>query len=812
MAARAAGREHELRRTRAMKIPSHAFPLLAIALGATLLGSTSAPCAFGQTSTGPDGTLPSSETVRSLLMNNWTDSLAVHYARQLSPADPHLFGPYLAGLHSAIDWPVNQIDGATAFIRTEIIDADGASPGSERPPALCESSGEAKGDDAPADPGLRYSYPSVMCFDDGGVLNVEYVREAERALPIQIEKAYAMAPNRRFLVVRYTLINNVPAEQNKSVRVRFAEVTDLNNKAALDHEESQEDLVETGINEPKPGQPIQFMRAQWHPELNAWIANMQASNGTFLVFGAFQDMDRHRVFAPASDEIEFDRAIASEMDAFDQADLAANVDEQTARDLALALWNQGEIEPAGRRQYSFFYAVASSLEDAQQLARQAREPPTAPEVWFNETRSAYQNWLQQGRQFETQDPALRKALDRGLVTIKQSQQPAFGSIVAATNPAYGFKVWPRDSSITALGLAASGHLDEAVKLYRWMASVQENGSQEQYPAGTWYSNYGYWARKRPKTFVEPEWDSLGLFAIGVYHTWRLLNERDPQAALKFLTDPLEGVAESPGSVYEAVRRSADYISNSVNEHQFGPGDHSIWEEQFQWNTFTQVTYASGLNAARFLAEAVGETDRANTWLDSGNRILTVIYRPASAQPCAGLFNDGEQRWNRATSIDCTRDDRIDASSDLAWVFGLVHATDERAASQRDAVLSRLTPGEDDIGIARYEGDEFYHDSEFSPGGPREATEQMSSWPQMDMYVGMLEHWRGLDATALQRLQWYASVTNVGYMPPGEAVDWPTNRPLPSTAAEPVTGAWYALGLLNYLNLFDPRLPPLEPKP
>jgi hypothetical protein len=83
---------------------------------------------------------------------------------------------------------------------------------------------------------------------------------------------------------------------------------------------------------------------------------------------------------------------------------------------------------------------------------------------------------------------------------------------------------------------------------------------------------------------------------------------------------------------------------------------------------------------------------------------------------------------------------------------------------------------------------------------------------MDMYMAMLEHWRGLDDIALQRLQWYVRATNVGYMPPGEAVDWPTDRPLPSTSAEPVTASWYALALLNYLNLFDPRLMSLQSPP
>ncbi len=795
------------------KTLSYTSLLAAIAL-ATASVSVSVPTvAFGQTSGEAEGTPPSSETVRSLLMNNWTDSVAVHYARQLYAADSHLFGPYLARLHGAVDWTTNQIDGATAFFGAEVLDEGGAASseqptGPERPMTLCESSGEVRGDDAEADPGVRQSYPSAMCFDDGGILHVEYLRETERGLPIQIEKSYAMVPNERFLVVRYTLTNNIPLEDDTSVRVRFTEVVDLNNKGALDHEESAERLVETGLHEPQFIEPVNDIQARWHPEVNAWIADMSAANGTFLVFGAFQEMDRHRAFGTVTDQMPFDFAVGPEMDTVDQPDPPENVEELSGWDVGLAMWDEVVLGPTGTQQYAFFYAVTSSPEEAQAVAGQARGPMTA-DHWFNETGAAYQAWLQGGRQLETPDAGLAKAYTRALITTKQSQQPEFGSFVAATNPAYGFKVWARDSSVTALGLTAAGHLDEAVKFYRWMASVQEDGSREEFPTGTWFSNYSYWIRKSPKHFVEPEWDSLGLFMIGVYHTWRLLNEQDPQAAREFLTGPLERLDQGPTSVYEAVSRAAEFVETNLTEHGFGPADHSIWEEDFQWNTFTQATYGSGLNAARLLAGEMGETDRASEWLDGVHRVLEAIHRPDSAQPCPGLWNDAEERWNRATFPDCSRDDRVDASSDLVWVFGLVDAADERAMSQRDAVLSTLTPGNDDIGIARYEGDNFYFESPFSPGGRMEASAEMPSWPQMDMYMAMLEHRTGLEEIALERLQWYVRVTNVGYMPPGEGVDWPTDRPLPSTASEPVTGAWYILGLLSFLDLFDPRLPPLE---
>jgi hypothetical protein len=786
----------------------------ALALASASVSAMLPHVAAGQIDRNAANTLPSSETVRTLFMNNWTDSLAIHYARQLHAADPEQFGPYLAAVHSAVDWPMNQIDGATAFFGAEVLDQSGSASGGqltgpERPPTLCESSGEVKGDDLAADVGERQSYPTAMCFDDGGIMHIEYLRETERGLPIQIEKTYAMVPNQRFLVVRYTLTNNIPREDNRRVRVRFAEVVDLNNKTSrIDHEEARDRLVDTGLHEPQPGQAVKDMQARWHPEVNAWIADLSAANGTFIVFGALQDMERHRAFATVSDQLPFDWAIAPEMGTVDQDNPPENVDESTGWDLGLSLWDEVVLDPAGMQQYGFFYAVTSSIEDAQKIAAQAREP-MATGHWFDVTRSAYQDWLKKGRQLQTQDEGLEKAYTRALVTTKQSQQPAFGSFVAATNPAYGFKVWPRDSSVTALGLTAAGHLDDAVKFYRWMASVQEDGSQQMFPRGTWFSNYSFWVRKRPKHFVEPEWDSLGLFTIGVYHTWRILNEQDPQMARKFLTDPLERLDQGPTSVYDAVTRAADFISSSINTNNFGPADHSIWEEDFQFNTFTQVTYASGLNAARLLAEGMGQSDRVSQWRGGAQRVLEAIHRPASAQPCPGLWNDAEGRWNRATFPDCTRDNRLDASSDLGWVFGLVDANDQRVTSQRDAVLAKLNPGNDGIGIGRYEGDEFYHANPFSPGGTFEASAALPSWPQMDMYLAMLEHWRGLDDIAFRRLQWYARATNVGYMPPGEAVDWPTDRPLPSTASEPVTAAWYMLGLLNFLNVFDPRLPSLE---
>lgn len=155
-----------------------------------------------------------------------------------------------------------------------------------------------------------------------------------------------------------------------------------------------------------PVRQINDIHAQWHPEVNAWIVDMSAANGTFLVLGAFQEMDRHRSFETVSDQIEFDRTVESEINALDRPDWPYDLDDLTARDLGLALWKEITLDPGSRQQYSFYYAVASSAEEALSVAQQAREPTTA-DAWFDETQNAYEAWLQKSTPVETPDAGLR---------------------------------------------------------------------------------------------------------------------------------------------------------------------------------------------------------------------------------------------------------------------------------------------------------------------------------------------------------------------------------------------------------------------
>jgi GH15 family glucan-1,4-alpha-glucosidase len=143
---------------------------------------------------------------------------------------------------------------------------------------------------------------------------------------------------------------------------------------------------------------------------------------------------------------------------------------------------------------SFYYAIGSTQAAAESAADTARAQTA--DYWFGQTSTAYTNWLNSGTRVSMSDAGLNTAFDRSLVINKQAQQPQYGSWPAATNPAYAYKVWVRDSAVTAMGLDATGHLPEAEKYWNWMASVQNTD-------GTWHTNYSVWQANQWISFVEP---------------------------------------------------------------------------------------------------------------------------------------------------------------------------------------------------------------------------------------------------------------------------------------------------------------------
>lgn len=687
-------------------------------------------------------TNPAARSATSFWMNNWSNIVGIHMASKLSPADTGTYGPRLAELHYSGDWATNQLNDATGFFRDET------------------GGTVTKYNNA-------HNFDSEAWMESDGTLTVRYLNYSGAGVPVQITKQYAMVPNQNFLVVKYTFQNLT----NSARTFNFLEQAHLNNKT----------LGNTTPN---------YQHGWWDSTRNALGTDMSQSGQFYMELGALQTMDSHQVGDDANSNPT--NANSAPWYQFDANGALLNTGDLWTQRLDLGFQKSLSLAANGSANLSFYYAIGSTQAAAEATADTARAQTSA--YWFTQTATAYTNWLNAGKRITMSDTGLNTAFDRSLIINKQAQQPAFGSWPAATNPAYSYKVWVRDAAVTAMGMDATGHLNEAEKYWNWMASVQLTGDSGVLHAGNWYTNYSVWQANQSISFVEPEHDAIGLFLVGVYRHYNALKATNPTAATTFLN-----------GVWTAVTRAGDFIKNNVGTNGFGPYDASIWEESpLEYNTFTQATYAEGLNAASYLATEKSDTTRATNYLSSAQTIKAATTRSYTASPNRGLWNDTNRYFNRAVNTDGTARTLVDSSSNLLWVFGMVSATDSKALDHRIKVLSTLT--HDTWGIARYQGDEFYHSSVYSPGGTNEAGAAEPVWPQMVMYAAMQEHWAGNDTWALQRLQWYASRTGRGFVTPGEAVDWTNGQPLISTAAEPVTGAWFQIATLNYLNQFDPRLP------
>lgn len=687
-----------------------------------------------------------SETTRSLYLNNWKNLVAiwqdafVNQATAVNADGPGLYElRYYDGTASG-NYNTNLIRNYSTFLRDETAQVSYTT-------------------------GSKFS--SSGYFDQGGVLVNTYRSYDGAALPVTLSKQYAFVPNEQFLVVRYDLTN--PGDSARTVDL--LDMLHIRN--------------ETGAN----------VSAAYSAGDHTVRYDLSGAGLPYLAHGVLstEALSGYQV----ADDTQSTGTAGSPWHSFNANGSLNGNGSVTCADISSGLSAAVTLAP-GQTQTLYFYVAAAGTEDALNAAI-AKVTNASGDHWMETTRSAYAAWLAEGRTPELGEDKLNDAYKSISVFMKQSIVPGtnadgnvrFAAFPATTNPsAYSYKVWARDSAVTAMGLDATGHLREAENYWTWLADRQittDEGSWKK--PGTFWTCYWVWDNG-PVSFVEPEFDSIGMFLVGAYRHYEQLTGSAKTAFLE--------------KIWPAYRRSADYVLNNITDAGFGPADCSIWEEQNEYNAFTQALYVAGLDAAQHMAAAKGLQEVADLYNGGASTIRTAILRDDTASP-KGLWNTESQRFNRAVNLDGTANTTYDSSSDVLISYGVVDAESSRAKSHIDGILENL--GHDTYGVARYENDGFYHRMPWDPGG-NEAYEDEPSWPQMAMWIAMYELQSGYKAyrtNAYRRLQWFVDRTAEGYMPQGECFSNITRKPHLSTMCEPITGAAYLMAALAYDGQFDMRI-------
>lgn len=694
------------------------------------------------------------ESARSLYLNNWSNLVFLWKDSYLNSETSVLGdGPGLYELrfyegNSTDDYDQNQIDNYSTFIRNET-----------------DSTKYMNGE----------KFRSTGYFGTDGILYNEYQTYDGDYLKPEITKAYAAVPDENFIVTKYTIKNTYSSQKT----FRILDMLKVNNEG-------------TGN-----------ISASYNTTDNYATIDMTNSNQYVIAHGTLESsIDGYQV-ADDSDTTTTSNT-CSPWITFDNDGTLKNNGSVSASDISTAFVK--EVTLAAGAETSFYFYVAIGEDTTELSSAVSAVEAQSGSYWMSHIASDYSSWLAEGKSTSFSDTKLNDAYDAISITIKQSTVPGsytdgtdtihkFAAMPAATNPsAYSYKVWARDSAVSAMALDASGHLDEAENYWYWLADRQIKTDQGSWKKpGTFWTCYWIWDNSSV-SFVEPEYDSIGMFLVGAYRHYEALPTAQEKA------DFLDGI-------WTSYRLSAEFVRTNIDSNGFGIADCSIWEETTEFNGFTQALYIAGMDAAQMMATAKGETSDADNYNGAAATMRSAVQRDSTATT-RGLWDVSEARYNRAVTTSGAENTLHDSSSDVLISYGVIDAESSRAKSHIDSIMTYLQ--HDEYGIARYDDDGFYHDKPWDPGGD-EALESEPSWPQMSMWVAMYEIQSGIDsykANAYRRLNWFVDRTAKGYMPQGEAVSNVTKKPAISTMVEPITGAAYIMTALAYENQFDMRvLPP-----
>lgn len=696
-----------------------------------------------------------SETTRGVYMNNWKDTVFLWKETKVNPAQSLLRdGPSIYEIRhyekSRYDnYDRNEIKNYSMFIRNET-----------------DNKVYTSGD----------KFRAKGYFGDDGIFYTEYESYNGEKLSPNISRDYLAIPNKNFMVVRYSIKNNA----NSQKTFKILDMLHVDNTSRKN------------------------ISATYDSSKKTTIIDMSASGQYYIAHGTLESsIDGYQV---ANDKTTNKSSKdCSPWHTFNHNGSLNNNSSVNTRDISTAFTKSVTLQANESKEVYFYVAIGNDQADIDNSINTVTAQNGT--YWMNYMATQYSNWLNEGKTTNFENQKLNDAYDNISVALKQSIVPGtytkdgeekvkFAALPAATNPAaYSYKVWARDSAVTAMGLDASGHIDEAEKYWHWLADRQIKTNQGSWKKpGTFYTCYWIW-NNNPVSFVEPEYDSIGMFLVGAYRHYLKLQE---PAKTDFLN-----------KIWPSYKLSADFVKNNVQNNGFGIADCSIWEEQIEYNSFTEGLYVAGLDAAQEMARAKGLQKLSDNYNGASSTIRSAIQRRSSdVKP--GLWNEGGRYYNRAVNMNNTPRTTVDSSSDILVTYGVVDMMSKRAYDHYRKITNTIS--HDTYGVTRYQGDTFYTGkNSWDPGGV-EAFEDEPSWPQMTMWVAMMEMFSGYDSlynNALRRLEWFVDRTGLGYVPQGEAVSNVTLKPCVSTMIEPITGAAYIMTALAYEKQFDMRIIPYQ---
>ncbi|MGC9179601.1 MAG: glycoside hydrolase family 15 protein [Vulcanisaeta sp.] len=349
-----------------------------------------------------------------------------------------------------------------------------------------------------------------------------------------------------------------------------------------------------------------------------------------------------------------------------------------------------------------------------------------------------------------------------LLLIMDDQNPVTGEFIASPEPVY-FYTWVRDSSFAAMALQTAGYYGPAMKYWLWMCSAQN-------VSGTWYTRYNFWTGAPDETFGIPEYDSIGLFQIGVWQYYEYTHNKT------FLME-----------VMPCINKSLNWELEGINENNgLIPQDLSIWESNYAYNFWTQAIDDLGLYAAAQVYRALGLNN--TEILRIANELNATIQKYFYSK---NFYSQALTKTviytGSGSQVTYAPNGIPDSSVILPIAMGLINPRSARAVSTVNTVIRVLMVNG---GLARFPGDDYHYDSSLY-----DSTAPDPPWLITTLFLAMYYEEVGNHTGALNILTWCIKHSQYGLLP--EAIDPRLGYPLPTTSPLTWSAAMYVITALNY---------------
>ncbi len=331
-----------------------------------------------------------------------------------------------------------------------------------------------------------------------------------------------------------------------------------------------------------------------------------------------------------------------------------------------------------------------------------------PESFLQRTADYWRLWANlEPEGFDELGPELCQLYKRSLLTIR-SQVDERGAILAGNDSdilrfgrdTYSY-MWPRDGALVAEALDLCGYGEVARRFFSFCGDAisREGYLQHKYnPDGSVGSSWHPWSTPDGRLELPIQEDETGLVL------WALWRHYDRGRDIEFVR-PL---------YRKLIRSAADFMVNFREPRTRLPApSHDLWEERRGIHAWTVAAVWAGLSAAHNFANAFGQRELAQRYGGAAEEIRAAALEH--------LYDQERGRFLRTIEVlsdgTVVRDGTLDASIAGVFLFGMLPPDDARVVATMRAIEEQLWVKTDVGGVARYQDDYYFRQSDAVPGNP-----------------------------------------------------------------------------------------------